>query len=125
MNTHKNLDVWKLSIDFVKDIYQMTQLYPQNELYGLTSQLRRASVSIPTNIAEGAARGSSKEFLRFLYISLGSLSEIETLLILTDYLKFADITNLEKKSTEIRRKLLNLIKYIKGNIKKPVNPSTR
>lgn len=125
MSTHKNLDVWKLSIDFVKEVYQTTKMFPPDEQYGLSSQLRRASVSVPTNIAEGAARGSAKEFLRFLYISLGSLSEIETLLIITDKLKFTDISSLESQSILLRRKLLNLIKYLQSKNKKPVHSSTR
>ena len=72
MKTHKDLDVWKLSIDFVTDIYKVTSSFPKEDQFGLTNQIRRAAVSVPSNIAEGAARNSDKEFLRFLYISLGS-----------------------------------------------------
>jgi len=66
--THKDLDIWKLGIDLVEQIYKETQAFPREEMYGLTSQMRRAAVSYPSNIAEGAARGSKKEFLQFLYI---------------------------------------------------------
>ncbi len=85
---HKKLDAWKLSFEFVKDIYRITEDFPVNEKFGLTSQLRRASVSIPTNIAEGAGRKSKKEFINFLSIALGSVSEVDTLLLLARDLKF-------------------------------------
>jgi four helix bundle protein len=75
---HKDLDVWKRSMDLVVKVYQITKLFPDTEKYGLTSQMRRAAVSIPSNIAEGAARKGDKEFIQFLYISIGSLSELET-----------------------------------------------
>ena len=79
MKTHKDLDVWKKSIDFVVDIYQVIKRFPLDEKYALANQIKRAAVSISSNIAEGAARSSDKEFLRFLYYSMGSLSELETL----------------------------------------------
>jgi len=75
MKTHKDLDVWKRGISFVEQIYITTKKFPKEELYGLTSQLRRAAVSFPSNIAEGAARSSTKEYIQFCYIALGSLSE--------------------------------------------------
>jgi four helix bundle protein len=75
---HKDLDVWKRSMDLVVKVYQITKLFPDTEKYGLTSQMRRAAVSIPSNITEGAARKGDKEFIQFLYISIGSLSELET-----------------------------------------------
>jgi four helix bundle protein len=65
-------------MDLVSDIYKITESFPNKELYGLTNQIRRAAVSVPSNIAEGAARNSKKEFIQFLYIALGSLSELET-----------------------------------------------
>ena len=81
-STHKNLQVWKKSIILVKDIYLITRNFPKEELFGLTSQLRRAAVSIPSNIAEGSGRDSKKDFVRFLYVAIGSASEIETQLII-------------------------------------------
>lgn len=75
---HKEMEVWKRSMDLVECVYSVSQNFPKNEAFGLTSQIRRAAVSIPSNIAEGAARKSNKEFLQFLAISLGSLSEVET-----------------------------------------------
>ena len=86
VKTHKDLDVWKLGLAFVKDIYVATKKFPPEEMYGLTSQLRRAAVSVPTNIAEGAAKNTRKDFVKFLYISLGSLAEIETLLYISESL---------------------------------------
>ena len=82
-NTHKDLDVWKLGIELVQEVYEVTKVFPKEEMYGLTSQIRRAAVSIPSNIAEGYARESIKELIRFLYISLGSLSELETQLLIS------------------------------------------
>lgn len=114
MGTHKDLDVWKLGIQIVKDIYAETAKFPQGEMYGLTSQLRRAAVSIPANIAEGAARNGKKEFIQFLYVALGSLSEIETLLIIAGDLNYLAIDELLNKVTSLRMKLLNLIKYLKS-----------
>ncbi len=112
---HKDLDVWKKSIDFVVTIYKLTERFPKEEIYGLTHQLRRASVSIPSNIAEGAARGSDKEFIHFLYIALGSLSEIETQIIIAKKLGLIkdDKTTLES-ILSIRKMLLGLIKYLKN-----------
>lgn len=78
MATHKNLDVWKKSVQFVTDVYHLTSGFPKEEIFGLTNQIRRASVSIPSNIAEGAARNSDKELIHFLYIALGSHQELDT-----------------------------------------------
>ena len=114
IKTHKDLDVWKLSIQLVKDIYQLTSKFPSEEKFGLVAKIRRAAVSIPSNISEGAARNSDKDYIRFLYISLGSLSEIETQLIIAEELGFSDTTGeLMDKVEILRPKLLNLIKYLK------------
>lgn len=72
---HKDLEVWKKSMDLVEDVYALSKFFPNDEKFGLTNQIRRASVSVPSNISEGAARKSDKEFIQFLYIALGSLSE--------------------------------------------------
>ena len=76
---HEELAVWQESIELVKMVYRVSSCFPKEELYGLTSQVRRAAVSVPANIAEGAARGSRREFHQFLIIARGSLSEVETL----------------------------------------------
>ncbi len=114
VNNHKDLEVWKKSIELSKNIYIITKNFPKEEIYGITSQIRRSAVSIPSNIAEGAARNHDKEFIQFLYISLGSLAELETQLIISKeigYLEKIDI-NLE----EIRKMILGLIKYLKNRI---------
>ena len=92
---HKDLEVWKKSIDFVTVLYKVTQDFPKSELYGLTSQIRRASISIPSNIAEGATRKGKVEFRQFLYIALSSGSEIETQLIIAKNLAFISIDNFD------------------------------
>ena len=114
MMTHKDLDIWKLGIELVEKVYKMTTEYPKEEIYGLTNQMRRASVSIPSNISEGAARSSKKEFIQFLYVALGSLAELETQTIISEklgYLKNHELMELIEKQ---RRKQLNFIKYLKG-----------
>ena len=75
---HKELDVWKKGMDLVEMIYSVSESFPDSERYGLTSQIRRAAISVPSNIAEGAARKSDKELVQFISIALGSIAEIET-----------------------------------------------
>ncbi len=113
---HKELDCWKEAINFVDEIYKITKGFPSDEKFGIISQLRRASVSIPSNIAEGAARNSDKEFIQFLYISLGSLSETETLLIIAlkqEYLNTVKFEELNKQIEINRSLLLGLIRYLR------------
>jgi len=99
---YENLEVWKESVDLAVFIYKETGLFPREELYGLTSQLRRAVISIPANIAEGAGRTSRKEFVHFINISLGSLNEVESLLYIATKLGYLDSNkfNLLKKKIE-------------------------
>lgn len=114
MKSHKDLTVYKTSIDLVIDVYKTSRNFPEAEKFGLTSQIRRAAVSIPSNIAEGAARNSKKDFIRFLYIALGSLAETETQLELAVRLEFINPNNeIEEKIIYIRRMILNLIKSLK------------
>ena len=87
---HRNLDVWKKSMTFVKDIYQTTESFPKSEIYGLISQMRRAAVSIPSNLAEGAARKGKKEFNQYLNIAQGSISELDTQIELALMLNYID-----------------------------------
>lgn len=110
MKSHKDLTVYKTSIDLVAAVYQLSQNFPDGEKFGLTSQIKRAAVSVPSNISEGAARNSKKEFDRFLYIALGSLAEIETQLEIANQLGFiSDQTEIEEKIIYIRRMVLKLI----------------
>ncbi len=115
MKTHKDLDVWRDSIELVTKIYKLVQYFPKEEKFGLVDQIKRAAISVPSNIAEGAARSSKREFIQFLYISLGSLAELETHLIIAKNLGFLDdknkiFCNLEK----VKSLLLGLIKYLKN-----------
>lgn len=111
---HKELDVWKKSIHFVTRIYRVTEPFPKTEIFGLVNQLRRAAVSIPSNIAEGAARGSDKEFIHFLYIALGSLSETETQILISKQLDFLQDESIMEELIIIRKMLLGLINYLKN-----------
>ena len=113
MKSHKDLDVWKLSMELVYSIYTTTQGYPKEEVYGLTSQIRRSAISIPSNVAEGAARKGRNEFVQFLYIALGSCAELETQLLIAKNLGY--LTD-EEHFTQIRRirfMLLGLIKKLR------------
>ena len=115
MKTHKDLDVWKKAVNLVVYIYQTTASFPDNERFGLTNQIRRSVVSIPSNIAEGAARTSDKEFLHFLSIALGSLAELETQLIIANKLKYISDSILEIcdiELTSIRKMILGLKKSL-------------
>ena len=116
MNTHEDLDVWKKSVMFVKTVYQVTGDFPDTEKYGLVSQIRRAAVSIPSNIAEGASRRSRKEFIQFLYIARGSLSEAETLILISKELNMLGTdTYKEMRLTagNIGRMLTGLIRFLR------------
>lgn len=113
LNSHKDLKVWQESMDLVEKIYQLTNTFPRNEQFGLVSQMRRSAVSIPSNIAEGAGRKGSREFGRFLYIAMGSLSELETQFEISLRLQY--VTNQEDIGEiiiYIRRMLSKLIKSI-------------
>ena len=116
MRPHEKLDVWKKSIDFVVAVYEATEFFPKEEKFGLTSQLRRASVSIPANIAEGAARRSGKEFAHFLSNSQGSASEVDTELLISrrlDYLPVAKYQELVGSLDEIGRMLTGLTHHLR------------
>jgi four helix bundle protein len=93
MHRYKELNVWKRSREFCSSIYLITTKFPQDEKFGLTSQLRRAAISIPSNIAEGASRSSKKDFTRFLEISIGSSYEIETQQLIATDLKYISNKN--------------------------------
>ena len=87
---HYRLDAWKEAMTLVSFVYKVSQTFPKEEIYGLTSQLRRSAISVPSNIAEGAARHGSKEFAQFLSISMGSISELETQLLIAVDLGYLD-----------------------------------
>lgn len=113
--THKNLDAWKASIKLTTEIYKLTQTFPKEEIYGITSQIRRSAVSIASNIAEGYARQTHKETIQFLHIALGSAAELETQLIISSELSYTDnIDEIFDKITRIKKLIVGLIKYIKA-----------
>ena len=118
IKTHKDLIVWQKSINLVTKIYKETSTFPKEEIYGLVSQLRRAAVSVPSNIAEGAARNSDKEFLRFLYIARASASEIETQILISENLRYIKGSKIELKEelSEISKMLTSLINKIKRRV---------
>ncbi len=110
--SHKKMEVWKFSMELVKEIYLLTQKFPKNEMYGLTSQIRRAAVSIPSNISEGLSRHSSKEKARFLDISRSSLVELDTQIEISlklNYLELKTIDTLSKLSNSTFAMLTKLI----------------
>lgn len=111
MRDFKKYDIWQLSHELTLEVYKITTLFPKEEMYGLTSQIRRASSSIPTNISEGCGRNSDAEFNQFLNIALGSALETEYLLILSKdlaYLKNDVFLNMESKINVIKSKIYNL-----------------
>ncbi|SFU30093.1 four helix bundle protein [Pustulibacterium marinum] len=114
---HKDLEVWKRSMRFVAKVYKTVSMFPAAELYGLSSQLKRSVLSIPSNIAEGAARQSDKELIRFLYIALGSAAEVETQLLVAvrvNYLEAISIHDLLQELEIIKKLILGLINYLKN-----------
>ncbi len=117
--THQDLNVWKGSMKLVKDIYKITESFPKREIYGLTSQIRRCAISIPSNISEGSARNKKNEFIRFLQISQGSLSELETQLIISkdlEYISFEIFKEIIGNLNKIRAQLCGLIHFIQNQI---------
>ncbi len=118
---HKKLNVWKAAIDLARMIYQVTDRFPKEERFVLTDQIRRAAISIPSNISEGAARQTKKEFINFLHIAQGSLSELDTQLELArqlDYLTKEDWSKLDAQLEQIDKMISGLIRYLK-NTKSP------
>jgi len=114
LKTHKDLDAWSKATDLVEAVYSVTEAFPRGEIYGLTSQLRRAAVSVPSNIAEGAARRSAEESIQFLHVALGSVSEVETQVIIAQRLDYVgDVNNLEGQIEAVRRLILGLIRYLR------------
>ena len=117
-HSFKQLKIWQLAMEIVEDVYKLTKLFPNEERYGLTSQINRCSVSIPSNIAEGAGRGSDNEFKHFLSIALGSAFELETQLILVQRIGFSNEETLLKindKLSELEKMLIGFINKFKNN----------
>ena len=116
MRPHERLDFWTKSIEFVVAVYKATEPFPKDERFGLTSQLRRAAVSIPANIAEGAGRQSTKEFAHFLSNAQGSASEVDTELLIANrlgYLAEANYASLRASLDDIGRMITGLSRHLK------------
>jgi four helix bundle protein len=117
VNNHKDLEVWKKSVALAKGVYEATRDFPTDEVFGLTSQMKRASVSIASNIAEGGARKGQQEFVQFLYIAIGSASELDTQIEIAKAINIGNATTLDQlqKSTDtIKAMLYGLTKSIKA-----------
>jgi four helix bundle protein len=112
MHRFKDLEIWKTSRMFCSEIYKASEDFPQNERFGLTNQMRRASVSIPSNIAEGASRKSNKDFSRFLEIAIGSCYELETQLLISNDLGFLNKEKLGNLTQHLNRITLMTSKFI-------------
>jgi len=115
MKNYRDLIVWQKALRLVTEIYRHTKSFPKDEIYGLTSQIRRSSVSIPSNIAEGYGRNSTQDYIRFLRIANGSLFELQTHLEIArnlDFLSYEKFTELYDLSREIERMLSSLLKKI-------------
>jgi four helix bundle protein len=112
---HKKLEAWKQSINLVIEIYRMTENFPSQEIYGLTNQIRRAAISIPSNIAEGAARQTKKEFSNYLHMAQGSLSELDTQIELAKRLGYFDqetFRMLDERLERIDKMITGLIHHL-------------
>lgn len=116
MKTHLDLNAWKNSSQLAINVFLLTKTFPLEERYGISSQMRQAAISVPSNISEGAARESRIEFIRFLNISSGSLSELETQLYISNKIGFVNQTKYQQLSDDIkmiRAQITGLKKYLK------------
>ncbi|MCB0398985.1 MAG: four helix bundle protein [Winogradskyella sp.] len=112
----KELQIWQRSRSFCSDVYKLTSEFPESEKFGLVNQLRRASVSIPSNIAEGSSRSSNKDFVRFLTMSIGSAYEIETQLLIAHDLNFISEQELKQVTNDLNE-IIKMISKFKSSLK--------
>jgi four helix bundle protein len=122
---YRRLEVWKEAMELAIETYKATQAFPKHELYGLTSQLRRAAVSVPSNIAEGRGRASKRDFCRFAIQARGSLFELQTQITIADALHYStptDLARLTARSEAVVRMLNGLIRYL-TKASEPVSPT--
>ena len=127
MKSFRGLEVWNLSIDLTTQIYEVTSYYPREEIYGLTSQMRRAAVSTSSNLAEGSARGMYRDFRKFVRMAQGSNSELQTQLIISRRLGFGNVESCERAealSQQVGRILSGLSKYLSDRVRKESLPTT-
>jgi len=117
MHRFKDLEVWKVSIEMVGDVYEITSCFPKHEMFGIINQIRRSAVSIPSNIAEGAGKGTNKDFKKYVAIASGSCNELETQLIISnklDYISEVDFTMIKEKLTRIQNMLFGLQRSLRN-----------
>jgi four helix bundle protein len=122
LKNYKDLKVWQKAYDLCITIYQITKHFPKEEAYGLTSQIRRSAVSVPSNIAEGYSRKTTQDYIRSLYIAYGSHCELETQIMISKdlgYIKLDDFEELQQDIGDVERMLKALIKSLQN---KPLNP---
>lgn len=115
VKSYKDLDIWKRAVELVVKIYLATKGFPGNEVYGLVAQMRRAAVSVPSNISEGFARQHNREYKQFLYIALGSCAELDTQLIIADKLKYMnaeEVNSFQEDVNILSRMIMSLIKKL-------------
>ena len=120
VKSYKELDVWKMGIEIVDRIYEITEDFPRKELYSLTSQMRRSAISIPSNIAEGFVEGHTAEYRQFLRTALGSCAELDTQLIIAhrrNYAAQTEVLNIQEHLDHESRMIMNLIKSLGKNAK--------
>jgi four helix bundle protein len=117
MSNYKNLDAWNVSMQLVKEVYLLTKKFPKEELYALTSQTKRAAVSVPSNIAEGLGRQYKKDTLQFLHISRGSLYELETLLNIAYMVEIIQEEEFNNIITSVEKSLKVLNGFVNYNEK--------
>jgi len=121
IDSYQQLEVWQKAVTLVTEVYQVTRTFPREEIYGLTSQLRRAAVSIPANIAEGWGRNTTRDYIQFLRVARGSLLELETHLVIAGNLEFIDPSAQERlgqRTQEINRMLNGLIKSVQASARR-------
>ncbi|NOU17619.1 MAG: four helix bundle protein [Bacteroidales bacterium] len=120
MNDFRELIVWQKSIELVEKVYQVTNSFPKEEMFSLTSQIRRSAISIPSNIAEGFGRKTTPDYIRFLHIARGSLYELQTQLEISNRIKYLgenDLRSLIENCKEVEKMLNSLIKSLANKIK--------
>ena len=113
---HKDLDAWKMAMELAETVYRLTKNFPKEEIYGLTSQARRAVVSVPSNLSEGAARSSAKEMHHFLDYAVGSLAELETQLLLAQRLSYFSEASVFDSINSTRALILGLRRSLRSRM---------
>ena len=117
IRNHKDLDTWREAVALAKNVYKLTRSYPKEEVFGLVSQMRRAAVSVASNIAEGAARQGNRELVKFLYVAAGSASELDTQLEISKGIGMTDVGSIDEvqgSTHRVSRMLQGLIRSVKG-----------